>query len=411
MQFSESWLRSFVSPRLNTDELAHLLTMAGLEVEAVEPVAGQFAKVVVAEVLSTEQHPNADRLRVCRVNVGAAEPLQIVCGAPNVAPGLKVPCALIGATLPGISIAPTKLRGVESFGMLCSARELGVSEESAGLMVLDADAPVGADIREHLALNDNSITIKLTPNRADCLSILGVAREVAANTGETLALPDTSAVQGRIDDQRAVLLEAGVACPRYCGRVVRGVNARAATPAFIQRALERSGVRSISALVDVTNFVMLEQGQPMHAFDHAKLEGAIHVRHARPGESLELLNNQTVTLDVRHLVIADDARAVALAGVMGGAQSAISLDTTEVFWSRRSSRRRRLPAVRVNWGWAVIRLTASSVAWILICPAAPSSAPRRSCCKSAVVRPARWWRRRMKPCCPSARRCGCVLHG
>ena len=331
MQFSESWLRSFVDPQANTDQLAHLLTMAGLEVEAIEPVAAVFTQIVVAEVLATEQHPNADRLRVCKVNAGTGEPLQIVCGAPNVAPGLKVPCALLGATLQGLTIKETKLRGVESFGMLCSAKELGIAEDSNGLLVLDADAPVGQDIRDYLALNDKRITIKLTPNRADCLSILGVAREVAANTGVPLTLPAVAAVAPVLDEQRAVVLEAPSACPRYCGRVVRGVNARAATPEWMKRSLERCGVRSISALVDVTNFVMLELGQPMHAFDQARLVGAIHVRAAREGETLKLLNDQTVTLTTRHLVIADDTGAVALAGVMGGAESAISLDTTDVF--------------------------------------------------------------------------------
>lgn len=331
MQFSESWLRTFADPHVNTDELAHMLTMAGLEVEAIEPVAAEFSGIVVAEVLSTEQHPNADRLRVCRVNVGRGEALQIVCGASNVAPGLKVPCALIGAQLPGLAIKETKLRGVESFGMLCSAKELGMAEESDGLLVLDVDAPVGKDIREYLVLNDKRITIKLTPNRADCLSLLGVAREVAANTGAVLEAPAVAPVSPAITDQIPVSLKAPAACPRYCGRVVRGVNARAATPSWMKRALERSGLRSISALVDVTNFVMLELGQPMHAFDLAKLNGGIHVRLAREGEKLALLNGQTVSLDARHLVIADETRAVALAGIMGGAESAISLDTVDVF--------------------------------------------------------------------------------
>jgi phenylalanyl-tRNA synthetase beta chain len=331
MQFSEQWLRSFVDPQRDTGALCHLLTMAGLEVEAVEPVAAEFTQIVVAEVLATEQHPNADRLRVCRVSVGSGEPLQIVCGAPNVAPGLKVPCALIGAQLPGLVIKETKLRGVESFGMLCSARELGISDESDGLLVLEADAPVGRDIRDYLGLDDKRITIKLTPNRADCLSVLGVAREVAANCGAVLNDVDTPPVAPQIEDQRAVVLDAGAACPRYCGRVVRGVNARAATPAFIKRALARCGVRSISALVDVTNFVMLELGQPMHAFDQGKLTGAIHVRPAREGERLTLLNGETVTLGPKYLVIADEASARALAGVMGGEDSAISLDTVDVF--------------------------------------------------------------------------------
>lgn len=331
MQFSEQWLRGFVSPSLDTAALSHLLTMAGLEVEAVEPVAAAFSKIVVAHVLATEPHPNADRLRVCRVDAGLAEPLQIVCGAPNVAPGLKVPCALIGATLPGLEIKETRLRGVESFGMLCSARELGISEDSAGLLVLEDDAPVGANIREYLQLDDQRITIKLTPNRADCLSLVGVAREVAAASGAPLTLPALTEVAGKSSKTRAVVLDAPKACPRYCGRVVSGVNARAATPGWMKQRLERCGLRSISALVDVTNYVMLELGQPLHAFDNAKLEGAVRVRFARAGETLELLNGQTVTLDAQHLLIADETRALALAGIMGGAASAVSLDTTEIF--------------------------------------------------------------------------------
>ncbi len=335
MQFSEHWLRSLVNPPLDSAALAHLLTMAGLEVEEMDPVAPAFKNVVVAQVISVDKHPDADKLKLCKVDVGQAEPLQIVCGAPNVAAGMKVPCAMIGAELPGITIKKAKVRGIESFGMLCSARELGITEEDqGGLMPLEADAQVGQDIRTHLALDDNLITLKLTPNRADCLSLRGIAREVAALSGAPLTLPEIVAVAPAHDMQRKVLLDAPKACPRYCGRVIRGVNACAATPAWMVRALERSGIRSISVLVDVTNYVMLELGQPLHAFDNALLQGAIHVRHAHPGEQLKLLNDQIVKPSVDTLVIADEAgggRPLALAGIMGGAESGVTDATTEVF--------------------------------------------------------------------------------
>ena len=336
MQFSENWLRSLVNPPLSSSELAHVLTMAGLEVEALQPVAPAFSKVVVAQVLSVDKHPDADKLKLCRIDAdgGAKEPLQIVCGAPNVAVGMKVPCALVGAELPGITIKQAKVRGVESFGMLCSARELGLSEDQSGLLALPADALVGQDIRTCLGLDDKLFTLKLTPNRADCLSLKGIANEVAALTGAPLILPPIDPAKVVHNKQRAVMLDAPKACPRYCGRVVTGVNAKAPAPDWMKQRLERSGIRSISALVDVTNYVMLELGQPLHAFDNDKLVGSIHVRYPQPGEQVLLLNEQTVTPSIDTALIADeakDSRALALAGIMGGEESGITMDTTELF--------------------------------------------------------------------------------
>ncbi|GAA5170359.1 phenylalanine--tRNA ligase subunit beta [Viridibacterium curvum] len=331
MQFSEKWLRSLCNPAIDSDALCHLLTMAGLEVEEVEPVAPAFSGVVVAQVVSFEKHPDADKLKVCRVDVGQGEPLQIVCGAPNVVIGMKAPCAMVGANLPGFAIKAAKLRGVESFGMMCSAEELGMTQDHDGLLVLPDDAPVGADIRDYLALDDRKITIKLTPNRADCLSLAGVARELAALTDTPLTLPATPAVAPVHDAVRPVRLDAPEACPRYAGRIVRNVNAAAATPEWMRQRLLRCGVRSISAVVDITNYVMLELGQPMHAFDNDKLAGDIHVRMPRAGDSLELLNGQTVEPTAGSLLIADEARLLALAGVMGGEQSGVTNATRNVF--------------------------------------------------------------------------------
>ena len=331
MQFSESWLRSLCNPSLSSEELCHVLTMAGLEVEERRPAAADFSSVVVAEVLSVEKHPDADKLKLCSVNVGESGPLRIVCGAPNVAAGMKVPCARVGARLPGIEIRQAKVRGIESFGMLCSARELGLSADHGGLLPLAADAPVGEDIRRHLDLDDHLITLKLTPNRADCLSLLGIARELSALTGAPLLAPEGKPVAALVADTRRVVLDAPAACPRYCGRIIRGVNARAATPAWMRRRIERSGIRAISFLVDVTNYVMLELGQPLHAFDDAELSGAIHVRYPAPGEQLLLLNEQTVTPSADTALIADDARPLAMAGVMGGEHSGINDSTRDLF--------------------------------------------------------------------------------
>ncbi len=331
MQFSELWLRSFVSPALDSDALGHLLTMAGLEVEEQGGVAAVFSKVVVAQIVEAEKHPNADKLRVCKVDAGLGELLQIVCGAPNAAAGIKIPCALVGADLAGFGIKAAKLRGVESFGMLCSAKELGTSDESSGLLVLAEDAPIGMDVREYLSLDDTLFTIKLTPNRADCLSLTGIAREVAALTASPLTLPACEPVAATHADARAIVLDAPEACPRYSGRIIRGVDAKAPTPEWMKQRLARSGIRSISALVDVTNYVMLELGQPLHAFDNAKLNGSIHVRLPNAGEQVLLLNGQTITPAADTLLIADETRALALAGVMGGEDSGITLDTTDLF--------------------------------------------------------------------------------
>lgn len=332
MKFSESWLRKLVDPKLTSEELSHLLTMAGLEVEALDPVAPAFDSVVVAHVLEVVKHPDADRLNVCQVDTGSGTPTTIVCGAPNVAVGLNVPCALPGAKLPGdFTIKVAKVRGIESSGMLCSAKELGIDEDASGLLVLPADAPVGQSIREYLDLDDNQFELKLTPNRADCLSLLGIAREVGAITGATTNLPVVPEVPASIADQRNIVLDAPEACPLYCGRVIKGVDAKASTPEWMKRRLERSGIRAISALVDVTNYVMLELGQPLHAFDNTRLEGAVHARLAKPEEKLLLLNEQTIAVDADVLVIADDAKPLAMAGIMGGEESGITLDTSELF--------------------------------------------------------------------------------
>ncbi|WP_371322641.1 phenylalanine--tRNA ligase subunit beta [Dechloromonas sp. ZY10] len=332
MKFSESWLRSLVNPALSSEELSHLLTMAGLEVEELDAVAPAFNQVVVAQVLEVVKHPDADRLNVCQVDIGSGTPQQIVCGAPNVAAGLKVPCALPGAELPGdFKIKIAKVRGIESSGMLCSAKELGIAEDASGLLILAADAPVGQNIRDYLELDDHVFEIKLTPNRADCLSLQGIAREVGAITGAATALPQVAEVAPTIPDHRVVMLDAPTACPLYYGRVIKGVNAKAATPEWMQRRLERSGIRAISALVDITNYVMLELGQPLHAFDNTRLSGAVHARMAREGEQLLLLNEQTLALSGDVLMIADDDKALAMAGVMGGEESGITLETSELF--------------------------------------------------------------------------------
>ncbi|AUH52133.1 phenylalanine--tRNA ligase subunit beta [Chromobacterium sp. ATCC 53434] len=332
MQFSEQWLRSWVNPALNTEQLSELLTMAGLEVEETAAAAPAFSGVVIAEVKECAKHENADRLRVTKVDVGTGELIQIVCGAPNVAVGVRVPCALPGAVLPGeFKIKPTKMRGVESNGMLCSGKELGVPEDVDGLMLLPADAPVGQSIRDYLGLDDALFTLKITPNRADSLSIRGIAREVAALTGAELKPVAIAPVAPSIDDVRPVKIAAREACGRYLGRVLKGVNAAAATPDWMRQRLERSGLRSISAVVDITNYILLEQGQPMHAFDLARLDGGITVRMARAGESLLCLNEKTVELQAGHLVIADDAKVLAMGGIMGGEHSGVTTASRDIF--------------------------------------------------------------------------------
>ncbi len=331
MKFSEQWLREWINPNISTDELSHQLTMAGLEVDAIDPVAAEFTKVVVAEVLSVEKHPDADKLNVCQVNVGEDEPLNIVCGAANVREGLRIPAALVGAVLPGnFKIKKSKLRGVPSHGMLCSTSELGITETAEGLMELPNDAPIGTDIREYLNLDDVMIELSLTPNRADCFSIAGIAREVGVSNKMPVNEFKQAEIKAEIKDTIDVKLEAGKDCPRYLGRVIKDVNAKAETPLWMQEKLRRSGIRSLGPVVDVTNFVLLELGQPMHAFDLAKINGAIHARHAKAGEKLNLLNDQEITLTEGCLVIADDKAPLALAGIMGGADSAVSDDTVDI---------------------------------------------------------------------------------
>jgi phenylalanyl-tRNA synthetase beta chain len=332
MLITEEWLRSFVDPRESGDELAERLTMAGLEVESIEPVAPPSSGVVVGHVLAVAPHPNADKLRVCRVDVGQGSPLEIVCGAPNVAEGQKVPCALPGALLPGgLSIRPTKMRGVESQGMLCSARELGLSDDHAGLLILPPSAETGADVRAVLDLDDRRLEIKLTPNRGDCLGVFGIAREVAALTGAALRPVSVAPVAVTMTDRLPVTVRAPDLCGRFSGRVVRGLNARAPTPDWIRRRLERCGQRPISALVDLSNYVMLELGRPTHVFDLDNVDGGLEVRWGRPGEQVELLNGQTVEVAADVGVIVDRRGIEALAGIMGGAATAVSLDTTNVY--------------------------------------------------------------------------------
>jgi phenylalanyl-tRNA synthetase beta chain len=339
MKVSVKWLRELVDlGGMPVDRIASVLTMGGLEVEEVSPVAGEFSGIVVGHVKSVAPHPNADKLRVTKVDAGTGELLDIVCGAPNVAEGQKVPCAVIGAMLPPgadgkpFEIKRARLRGVESNGMLCSARELGLSDDHAGLLVLEADAPVGGDIREVLDLDDVYLTLKLTPNRGDCLSMHGIARDLAALLGAKATLPRNAPVAAVIQDAREVSITERKACGMYCGRIIRGIDARAKTPGWMARRLERAGLRSISPLVDVTNYVMLERGQPMHAFDEAKLQGAVGVRFMQPGEALKLLNDQDVGHRPDLLAITDARGPIALGGVMGGHATMVGEATTDVFF-------------------------------------------------------------------------------
>ncbi len=331
MKFSENWLRTYVNPALDSEALGHTLTMAGLEVEAMDAVAPPFTQIIIGEVKTLAKHPDADRLNVCQVDIGGTNPLQIVCGAPNVHAGAKVACALVGAALPKMSIKQAKVRGVESFGMLCSEQELGLAETASGLLLLPSDAPVGKSIRDYLALDDQLFTLKLTPNRSDCLSITGIAREVAAVTGAALSVPSIVEMSVTHSESLPVEVTAPEACPRYCGRIIKEVNAQAVTPAWMAQRLERSGVRCVSVVVDITNYVLLELGQPLHAFDLAKLNGGITVRLATDNEQIKLLNDQMVTLASDMLVIADQQRAVALAGIMGGAETAVDNNTRDIF--------------------------------------------------------------------------------
>jgi len=328
---SENWLREWVNPDLDAEALAHTLTMAGLEVDAVTPLAEGLSGVVVAEIVSAEQHPDADKLRVCTVNTGS-ETVQIVCGAPNAAAGLKAPLAQPGAKLPGgIKIKKAKLRGVESQGMLCSGAELNLSEDHDGLLALASDAPVGAPIEDYLDLNDRLIEIGLTPNRADCLSIAGVARDLAVATGAEMSAPKIEAVAATTDQTLPIEVTAPADCPRYLGRVIRDVDVSRPTPLYMVERLRRAGIRSIDAVVDITNYVMLEIGQPLHAFDLDALEGGIRVRKAQPDERITLLDGEERVLTPDTLVIADHQKALAMAGIMGGEGSGINTETRHLF--------------------------------------------------------------------------------
>ncbi len=346
MQFSESWLRQYVNPSIDSNALGHAMTMAGLEVEEQHSVAPAFTKIVVAQILSAQQHPDADRLRVCTVDAGTGQELQIVCGAPNARAGIKIPCALVGAQLPPAEsggkpfmIKLGKLRGVESQGMLCSGRELGLGDDHEGILELPEDAPVGQDIRQYLNLDDQIYVIKLTPNKADCLSLMGMAREVSAITGAALCAPQWTPANVSIQDKLKVTVESTDLCGRFAGRIIRGVNPKAKTPDWMIQRLCNAGQRSISALVDISNYVMLEMGQPTHVFDIDKLSGQLSVRWAKPGETLELLNGQTVTLQGPDSagkiqdagVVADQSGPVALAGIMGGNHCAVSDDTKNIY--------------------------------------------------------------------------------
>jgi phenylalanyl-tRNA synthetase beta chain len=337
MQFPESWLRSFCNPALSTRQLADTLTMAGLEIEQIQPVAPPFSGIVVGEIKAAEQHPNADRLRVCKVDVGQGALLDIVCGAPNARVGIKVPCAMVGAELPPgadgkpFPIKIGKLRGVESHGMLCSGKELGMSDDHGGLLELDADATLGQNVRDTLRLDDSMLTVKLTPNLAHCLSVYGVAREVSALTGVPLASPAFPPVPVSCDDRLPVKVSAPDLCGRFSGRVVRNVNTQAVTPAWMVERLARCGQRSVTALVDISNYVMFEYGRPSHIFDLDKIHGGLDVRWGKPGEQLKLLNGNTVTVDEAVGVIADEREVESLAGIMGGDATAVSDDTRNVY--------------------------------------------------------------------------------
>lgn len=368
MKFSELWLRGWVNPAIDSDALANQITMAGLEVDGVEPVAGSFHGVVVGEVVECAQHPNADKLRVTKVNVGGDRLLDIVCGAPNCRQGLRVAVATIGAVLPGdFKIKAAKLRGEPSEGMLCSFSELGISDDHNGIIELPADAPIGTDIREYLKLDDNTIEISVTPNRADCLGIIGVARDVAVSNQLPLVEPEIVPVGATIDDTLPIAVEAPDACPRYLGRVVKGINVKAPTPLWMKEKLRRCGIRSIDAVVDVTNYVLLELGQPMHAFDKDRIEGGIVVRMAKEGETLVLLDGTEAKLDADTLVIADHNKALAMGGIFGGEHSGVNDETQNVLLECAFFSRCLSPVVLVVMACILMRLTVMSVALIRHC--------------------------------------------
>ncbi|MFT6117550.1 MAG: phenylalanyl-tRNA synthetase beta chain, partial [Candidatus Azotimanducaceae bacterium] len=331
MKFSEAWLREFVNPPLTTQELIDQLTMAGLEVDGFEAVAARFTQVVVAEILATSPHPDADKLKVCRVNAGEEE-VQIVCGAANARAGIKVPLARLGARLEDFKIKKAKLRGVESFGMLCSERELGLSESHEGLMELPFDAPVGADVRSFLQLDDAMIDLDLTPNRSDCLGMVGLARETGVINGLDVLSLDVAAVPATHDKTFNVSLNAAEACPRFVGRVITGIRLDAQTPLWMVEKLRRSGVRSIDPVVDVTNYVMLELGQPMHAYDLDRLQGEINVRVSTVDETVTLLDGQDIKLLADTLLITDQSGPIGIAGIMGGLSTSVTAKTTNIFF-------------------------------------------------------------------------------
>lgn len=332
MKFSEKWLREWVNPEIDSTTLVEQLTQAGLEVDAIEPVAGEFTGVVVGQVKSVEPHPDADKLRLCQVDVAGDELLSIVCGASNVRQNLKIPVAVVGSVLPGnFKIKKAKLRGVESFGMLCSSKELGLAESADGLMELAQDAPVGTDFRVYLDLDDLAIDVDLTPNRSDCLGIAGIAREVGVLTGCDVTDWPQERVTEETNTQLTVEVEASADCPRYVGRVIENINVNAMTPVWMQEKLRRSGLRSLGPVVDVTNYVMLELGQPMHAFDLDKLNGGIKVRASQQGEKVTLLDGQEVTITNNTLIIADESSPLALAGIMGGQDSSVGEQTKNIF--------------------------------------------------------------------------------
>ncbi len=331
MQISEKWLREWVNPDVNTDELVARLTMAGLEVDSVSAASSPFTGVIVGEVISAEQHPDADKLRVCQLNTGT-DTRQVVCGAPNVSAGQKIPFAEVGAVLgPDFKIKKAKLRGVESHGMICSEEELGMAEKSDGIMVLPVDAPLGANVREYLQLDDTLIDVDLTPNRGDCLSINGIAREVSVLHNQPVTSPDIPQIAASINDTFPITLDAPDGCPRYLGRIIRNIDQNAESPQWMQEKLRRSGIKCIDPVVDVTNYVMMELGQPMHSFDFDKLEGGIKVRYAAKQEKLTLLDGKEVEMDDNTLVIADTKKALAIAGVMGGLDSSVQAYTRHIF--------------------------------------------------------------------------------
>lgn len=337
MQFPESWLRAFCNPPLNTTELAHTLTMAGLEVEELKAVAPDFSGIVVGEIKEAVQHPNADKLRVCQVDIGGPQLLEIVCGAPNARVGIRIPVATVGAVLPPgpdgkpFHIKVGKLRGVESYGMLCSARELQLSEDHGGLLELALDAPLGINIREHLNLDDQLFVLKLTPNLSHCLSVYGIARELSAITGAPLLKPSFPALSTSISDVLPVDVQAPDLCGRFSGRIIKGVNTAVQTPQWMVERLARCGQRSVSPLVDISNYVMFELGRPTHIFDLDKIQGGLQVRWGKAGESLELLNGNTVQLDEKVGVIADAHQVESLAGIMGGNSTAVSDSTQNIY--------------------------------------------------------------------------------